>query len=85
MPCTDPRTAEDLHFSLSWPFAAFLPLVMRVCVARCSVVCSEKMAAPGKKSFFVFEYHASKSVATEQRAFRSKYAKDPPTDKTIRA
>jgi len=48
-------------------------------------VCSEKMAAPGEKSFCVLQYHASKSVVTVQRAFRAKYAKDPPTDKTIRA
>jgi hypothetical protein len=27
----------------------------------------------------------SKSVVTVQRAFRAKYAKDPPTDKTVRA
>jgi len=33
----------------------------------------------------VFEYHTNKSVVTVQRAFRAKYAKDPPTDKTIRA
>ena len=46
---------------------------------------SEKMAAPGEKSFCVLEYHTSKSVVTVQRAFRAKYAKDPPTDKTIRA
>jgi len=43
------------------------------------------MAAPGEKSFYVLEYHTSKSVVTVQRAFRAKYAKDPPTDKTIRA
>jgi len=43
------------------------------------------MAAPGEKSFSVIEYHTSKSVVTVQRAFRAKYAKDPPTDKTIRA
>jgi hypothetical protein len=43
------------------------------------------MAALGEKSFCVFEYHTSKSVVTVQRAFRAKYAKDPPTDKTIRA
>ena len=43
------------------------------------------MAAPGEKSFCVLEYHESKSVVTVQRAFRAKYAKDPPTDKTIRA
>jgi hypothetical protein len=43
------------------------------------------MAAPGQKSFCVLEYHTSKSVVTEQRAFRAKYAKDPPTDKTSRA
>ena len=48
-------------------------------------VCSEKMAAPGEKSFCVMEYHTSKSVVTMQRAFRAKYAKEPPTDKTIRA
>jgi hypothetical protein len=38
------------------------------------------MAAPGKKPFCV-----SKSVVTVQRALRSKYAKDRPTDKNIRA
>jgi len=48
-------------------------------------VCSEKMAPPGEKSFCALEYHTSKSVVTVQRAFRSKYAKGPPTDKTIRA
>jgi len=36
---------------------------------------SEKMAAPGKKSFCVLEYHTSKSVVTVQRVFRAKYAK----------
>jgi len=41
------------------------------------------MAAPGEKSFCVLEYHTSKSVVTVQRAFRSKYAKDPLTDKAI--
>ena len=48
-------------------------------------VCSEKMAAPGEKSFYVLQYHTSNSVITVQREFRTKYAKDPPTDKTIRA
>jgi hypothetical protein len=43
------------------------------------------MAAPGEKSFCVLEYHTSKSVVTVQRTFRVKYAKDPPTDKTIPA
>jgi hypothetical protein len=43
------------------------------------------MAAPGEKSFCVLEYHTSKSVVTVQRTFRAKYAKDPPTDKAIRA
>jgi len=43
------------------------------------------MAAPGEKSFCVLEYHTNKSVVTVQRAFRSKYAKDPRTDNTIRA
>jgi len=43
------------------------------------------MAAPGEKSFYVLEYHTNNSVVTARRAFRAKYAKDPPTDKTIRA
>jgi transposase len=43
------------------------------------------MAAPGEKSFCVLEYHTSKSAVTVQRAFRAKYTKDLPTDKTIRA
>ena len=43
------------------------------------------MAAPGEKSFCVSEYHTCKSVVTVQRAFRAKYAKDPPTEETIRA
>ena len=38
-------------------------------------VCSEKMAAPGEKSFCVLEYHKCKSVVTVQRAFRAKYSK----------
>ena len=42
------------------------------------------MAAPGENPFCVLEYDTSKSVVTVQRAFRVKYAKDPPTDKTIR-
>ena len=33
------------------------------------------MAAPGEKSFYVSEYHTSKSVVTVQRAFRAEYAK----------
>ena len=37
------------------------------------------------KSFCVLEYHTNKSVVTVERAFRAKYAKDPRTDKTIRA
>jgi hypothetical protein len=48
-------------------------------------VFSEKMAPPGAKSFCVLEYHTNKSVVTVQSAFRSKYAKDPPTAKIIRA
>jgi hypothetical protein len=43
------------------------------------------MVAPGQKLFCMLEYHTSKSVVTVQRAFRAKYAKDPPTDKTISA
>ena len=41
------------------------------------------MAAPGVKSFCVLEYHTSKSVVTVRCAFRAKYSKNPPTDKTI--
>ena len=41
-------------------------------------VCNGKIAAPGKKSFCVLEHHTGKSVVTVQRAFRAKYAKDPP-------
>jgi hypothetical protein len=41
------------------------------------------MAAPGEK-FCVLEYYTSKSVVNVQRAFRAKYANDPPTDKNIR-
>jgi hypothetical protein len=48
-------------------------------------VCSDKMAALEEKTFCVLEYHRSKSVVTVQRVFRAKYAKDPPTDTTIRA
>jgi hypothetical protein len=43
------------------------------------------MAAQGVKLFCVLEYHTSLSVFTVQRVFRAKYAKDLPTDKTIRA
>jgi len=43
------------------------------------------MAAREEKWFCVLEYNTSNSVVTVQRAFRAKYAKDPPTDKTIRA
>jgi hypothetical protein len=43
------------------------------------------MAAPGEKSFCLLQYHTRKSVVTVQRAFSEKYAKDPRTDKTIRA
>jgi len=42
------------------------------------------MAAPRVKSFWVLEYHTSKCAVTVQRAFRAKYAKDWPADKTIR-
>jgi len=48
-------------------------------------VCSEKMAALGWKSIYVLEYHTSNSVVTVQCAFCAKYAKDPPTHKTIHA
>jgi hypothetical protein len=43
------------------------------------------MAAPGEKSFCVLAYHTSNSVVTVQSVFRARHAKDPPTDKTLRA
>jgi hypothetical protein len=51
---------------------------MRVYVVR-------KWPLQVEKSFCVLEYRTSRSVVTVQRAFRAKYAKDTPTDKTIRA
>ena len=42
------------------------------------------MAASGEK-FCMLEYQTGKSMVAVQRAFRAKYAKDPPTEKTIRA
>ena len=41
------------------------------------------MAVPGEKSFCVLAYHTSRSVVSVQRAFRAKYVKELPTDKTI--
>jgi len=43
-----------------------------------------KWLLPGEVVLYVGISH-SKSVVTVQRTFRAKYAKDPPTDKTIRA
>jgi hypothetical protein len=43
------------------------------------------MVAPEEKSFCVLEYHTRNYVVNVQRAFRAKYVKYPPTDKTIRA
>jgi hypothetical protein len=63
----------------------FFPSTMLFIVVHISAACSEQMAAPGEKSFCVLEYHMSKSVVTVQHAFCAKYAKDQPTDKTIRA
>jgi hypothetical protein len=59
-------------------------IVVHISAARRCDVRSEKMVAPRETSFCVLEYHMSKSVVTVQRAFRAKYAKDSPTDKTIR-
>jgi hypothetical protein len=72
------RTTEKFFFPVSCfsSWFTFLPL-------GDALVCSEKMAVPGEKSFCLLEYHTSNSVAAVQHAFRAKYAKDPPTDKTI--
>ena len=43
------------------------------------------MAAPVEKSFCELEYHTRKSVVTVQYSFHAKYAKEPPTEKIIRA
>ena len=70
-PVQTERTTQNFFFpSLSCfsSYLTFLPL-------GCASVCSEKMAAPGEKSFCVLEYHTSKSVVTVQRAYRAKYAK----------
>ena len=78
--CIDRRNSSNFFFPVScFPSQfTFLPL-------GDASVCSKEMAAPGEKSFCVLEYHTSKRVVTVQRAFRAKYAKDPHTDKTIRA
>ena len=38
----------------------------------------------GRSRICVLQYHTSKSAVTAKRAFRAKYAEDPPTDKNIR-
>ena len=76
--CTGRKTQSPPQVSCFSSQFPFLPL-------GDASVCNEKMAAPGEKSFCVLEYLASKCMVTEQRAFRTKYAKDPSTDKTIRA
>ena len=51
---------------------------MRVYVVR-------KWPLRGRNRFVCWNITRSKSVVTVQRAFRAKNAKDPPTDKNIRA
>jgi hypothetical protein len=68
-------TQKCFHSKLFLSEFTFLPL-------GDASVCSEKMAAPRKKSFCVLEYHTSKSVVTVQRAFCAKHAKDTPKDKS---
>jgi hypothetical protein len=83
--CTKPVQIGRRAQNVFSPSKLFF-IVVHISAARwCECVCSEKIAAPGEKSFCVLEYHTSNSVITVQRAFRSEYAKDPPTDKTIRA
>jgi hypothetical protein len=52
------------HTTFFFPVSSFL-------LVGDASVCSEKMAAPGQKSFCVLEYHTTKSVVTVQRAFRA--------------
>ena len=51
---------------------------MRVYVVR-------KWSLRGRSRFVCWNITRVKSVVTAQRAFRAKYARDPPTHKTIRA
>ena len=75
--CTDRRNNSKIFSPVncfsSW--FTFLPL-------GDASVCSEKMAAPGEKIFLCWNI-TRVIVVTVQRAFRAKYAKDRPTDKTI--
>jgi len=73
-------TTQNTFFPVSCLLSQFTFLPLGV-----ASVGSKKMAAPKEKSYCVLEYHTSKSVVTAQRAFRAKYAKYPPTDKSIRA
>ena len=63
------RTTQKLFFPVSCFSSQFTFLPLGDARA-----CSEKMAAPGERSFRVLEYHTSKSVVTVQRAFRAKYS-----------
>jgi len=42
-----------------------------------------KWPLPGRSRFVCWNITRVKSVVTVQRAFRAKYAKGPPTDKTV--
>jgi hypothetical protein len=79
---TKPVQIEGTTQNNFFPVSCFSSLFTFLPLGDLSVH-SEKMAALGEKSFCVLEYHTYKSVVTVQSAFCSKYAKDPPTDKTI--
>ena len=50
-----------------------------------SVRVVRKWPLRGRSRFVCWNIERVKSVVTVQRAFRAKYTKDPPTEKTIRA
>jgi hypothetical protein len=65
--CTDRRN-NSIFFP---PVSCFSSLLTFLPLGDASV-CSEKMAAPGEKSFCVLEYHTNTSVVAVQRAFHAK-------------
>jgi hypothetical protein len=71
---TKPLQIEGTTQKTFFPVSCFSSYFTFMPIGDASV-CSEKMAAPGERSFCVLEYHMSKSVVTVQRAFRTKYAK----------
>jgi hypothetical protein len=75
---------KPLHIEgteIFFPSTLFFIVVHISAARRCECMQTEN-GRSGGEVVRVLEYHTSKSVVTVQRAFRAKYAKDPPTDKT---